>query len=65
MNMKQVKEKAKALDLKPGRMKKVELIRAIQTAEGNFPCFQTAQDDCGQTGCCWKDDCLPRTFDMS
>jgi hypothetical protein len=65
MNMKQVKEKAKALDLRPGKLRKADLVRAIQTAEGNSPCFQSAQDHCSQTGCCWKDDCLTGTLDMS
>jgi predicted metal-binding transcription factor (methanogenesis marker protein 9) len=65
MNMKQVKEKAKTLGLQPGRMKKAELIRAIQTAEGNSPCFETAQGDCSQTGCCWMGDCVARTLDLS
>jgi hypothetical protein len=40
-------------------MKKAELIRAIQSAEGNSPCFQTnASDTCGQKDCCWHDDCM-------
>jgi hypothetical protein len=58
MNMKQVKDKAKTLDLKPGRMKKAELILAIQTAEGNSPCFETARDECDQAECCWREDCV-------
>jgi hypothetical protein len=65
MNMKEVKEKARTLGLKPGRLRKADLIRAIQTAEGNPPCFQTAQDDCDQTGCCWRDECPTGTPDMS
>jgi hypothetical protein len=47
--------KAKALDLKPGKLRKADLIRAIQTAEGNTPCFQTAQNDCAQTNRTVKD----------
>jgi hypothetical protein len=57
MRMAEVKEKAKQLGIKPGRMRKAELIRAIQKAEGNIPCFQTDVDACGETGCCWRDDC--------
>jgi hypothetical protein len=64
MNMKQVKAKAKALDVKPGRLKKADLIRAIQSAEGNSPCYQTAQNDCVQNDCCWKDDCRTEALDM-
>lgn len=59
MKMMEVKEKAKRLGLKPGKMKKVDLIRAIQSKEGNFPCFQTGLDSCNQFDCCWKSDCLP------
>ena len=58
MKMMEIKEKAKLLDLKPGRMKKADLIRAVQVEEGNFACFATNIDRCDQTECCWKDDCL-------
>lgn len=61
MDLKEIKEKAKKLGIKPKIwMKKEELIRAIQTAEGNFPCFGTAKDYCNQLGCCFRDDCLPK-----
>ena len=60
MALKELKEKAKNLGIKPKiGMKKTDLIRSIQTAEGNFPCFDTARDYCGQTSCCWREDCLP------
>jgi len=57
MKMHEVREKAKALGLKIGRMKKVDLIRAIQSEEGNIPCFQTEVSDCDETDCCWRNDC--------
>ncbi len=54
-----IKKKAKKINLQPGNMNKIELIRAIQTAEGNFPCFKTASNGrCDQHGCCWRDDCV-------
>lgn len=59
MKMMEVKEKAKMLGVKPGKMKKVDLILAIQSKEGNFPCFQTGLDSCNQFNCCWRSDCLP------
>ena len=59
MKMMEVKEKAKRLGLKPGKMKKVDLIHAIQSKEGNFPCFLTGLDSCNQFDCCWRSDCLP------
>lgn len=61
MRMDEVREKAKKLGIKTARMKKEDLIRAVQAAEGNFPCFGTASDgNCDQTGCCWFDGCLDR-----
>jgi len=60
MNMQTVKEKAKRLDLNPGKMKKGDLIRAIQAKEGNPACFGTAKDFCDQMECCWRSDCLPQ-----
>ena len=60
MALKELKEKAKNLGIKPKiGMKKTDLIRSIQTAEGNFPCFGTAKDYCDQTSCCWRENCLP------
>ncbi|OGP14037.1 MAG: SAP domain-containing protein [Deltaproteobacteria bacterium GWA2_55_10] len=58
MQMEKVRERAKKLGVKSARMKKEDLIRAIQKAEGNYPCFGTAVDCCDQSVCCWRDDCL-------
>ena len=59
MDMTQVKEKAKQLGIQVGKMKKVDLIRAIQSKEGNFPCFETAKEYCNQLACAWRKACLP------
>ena len=59
MDMTLVKEKAKQLGIQVGKMKKVDLIRAIQSKEGNFPCFETAKDYCNQLTCAWRKACLP------
>lgn len=59
MTLKDVKEKAKQYDIKVGKLKKDEIIRSIQRAEGNFDCFGTAMaGDCNQIGCAWRADCL-------
>jgi hypothetical protein len=58
MKMTEVKEKAKALGITAGKIKKVELIHAIQIAEGNTPCFGTSNGQCVHTDCCFMDDCL-------
>lgn len=59
MKMADIQNKAKALGIKPSKMKKAELIRSIQNEEGNFSCFQTSDSgQCSQESCCWRDDCL-------
>lgn len=58
MKMQEVRAKAKTLGIKSFGMKKVDLIRAIQSAEGNNPCFQTGVEECDQSACCWRSICL-------
>lgn len=58
MKMPEIKAKAKGLGIQAGKMKKGDLIRAIQEREGNFPCFQTSEGECSQWECCWRTDCL-------
>lgn len=62
MLMAEVREKAKVLGLKTARMKKIDIIKAIQETEGNFPCFGTAVDYCDQSTCCFREDCLEKNF---
>jgi len=56
--MPEIRRMAKRLGVKAVGVKKVDLVRQIQTAEGNFPCFGTAQDFCDQSNCLWRKDCL-------
>jgi hypothetical protein len=57
----EIKKKAKTMNIQPGNMSKTEIIRALQTAEGNFSCFKTAKDGkCDQFACCWREDCFAR-----
>lgn len=58
MIMAEIKQKAKALAIKPGKMRKSDLIKAIQVKESNFDCFGTAGEYCDQTNCYWREDCL-------
>ena len=58
MTLMDIKTKAKGLGVKSGSKKKVELIHAIQLAEGNFDCFGSAINSCSQGGCCFMKDCL-------
>ena len=48
----------KRFKINPVGMSKTELIRKIQTAEGNYPCFGTAEKTCDQQNCLWLEDCV-------
>ena len=58
MKLTEVKKKAKGLGIQPGKMKKIDLIHSIQTAENNAPCYGTSNGECSQTACCFMQDCL-------
>lgn len=59
MNMKEIRDIAKAQGIKPGKQTKVNLVRAIQLQEGNYACFATnCGEQCGQALCLWREDCL-------
>jgi hypothetical protein len=58
MKISEVKAKAKAVGIEAGKMKKAELIRAIQRAEGYNACYGSEQaKDCPQIACCFIVDC--------
>ena len=62
MKMPEILKKAKAVGVKCRiGAKKVDVIRAIQAAEGNFPCFATAREFCDQMNCAWRADCMAET----
>lgn len=59
MNMQEIRGLAKEFGIKTSRMTKVNLVRSIQLAEGNFSCFASAVDgECDQVGCSWREDCF-------
>ncbi len=59
MDIKEIKRIARDHGIRAGKMKKDELIRAIQREEGNFDCFGSAHSGhCSEGGCLWRDDCL-------
>jgi len=58
MKMSEIKNKAKNLGINPGKMKKDELIHAIQRAEGYTACFGRSEGYCPNTDCCFMQDCL-------
>jgi len=58
MKLDEIKEIAKLHNIKVGKMKKADLVRAIQQAENNNVCFETGQSEsCGQNTCLWREDC--------
>jgi hypothetical protein len=59
MKLQEIKAIANQRGIDPGRMRKDELIKAMQRAEGNNDCFGTALSiECGQVSCLWRTDCL-------
>lgn len=58
MTVKKLQKMAKELGVKTGGLRKAEMNREIQRAEGNFDCFGTATDYCDQLGCLYREDCL-------
>jgi hypothetical protein len=58
MQIKKIREIAKKNGIRPGKMNKTDLIRAIQRAEGNSDCFATTHvNACNQLTCLWREDC--------
>ncbi len=58
MKMQEVREVAKKMGIKTANMKKADIIKAIQQAEGNIECYNTGKaDECGQDNCLWREDC--------
>jgi hypothetical protein len=58
MTVKELQKMAKQLGVNPVKLRKAELIKAIQRAEGHFDCFGTAKDYCDQVNCLFREDCL-------
>lgn len=63
MTVKEIQSIARDRGLKTGKLRKHELVRAIQSDEGNFSCYATAaRDACAQDACLWRADCLKQTI---
>ncbi|MCX7991646.1 MAG: SAP domain-containing protein [Proteobacteria bacterium] len=59
MHINEIRKIAKNFGISSSKMKKPELIRAIQRKEGNFDCYGTAKEGfCSQSNCLWFDDCM-------
>lgn len=40
------------------KLKDVDLIRTIQSKEGNPTCFASGVKSCDQNKCCWRENCI-------
>jgi len=59
MKMPQVREIAKRHRITIAKTTKLQLIQAIQLAEGNFSCYASASEgECDQLSCVWRTDCF-------
>jgi len=58
MKINEIKEKAKTLGINCGKMKKADLVHAVQRAENYTPCYGTSNGQCPYTDCCFIQDCL-------
>ena len=59
MKIEAVRSIAKSHSIKPDKLSKAELIKTIQSEEGNFNCYGTALiGECDQVNCLWREDCL-------
>jgi hypothetical protein len=58
MKMKEIQTMGKKYGINSFGKTKVNLIREIQIAEGNFDCFGKAAGYCDQLTCCFRMICL-------
>ncbi|MBM4272678.1 MAG: SAP domain-containing protein [Deltaproteobacteria bacterium] len=59
MKFKEIQLMAKDMGISTFRMKKTDVIRAIQREENNIDCFGTSRvEHCGEQGCLWRNDCV-------
>ena len=59
MKFNEIQKMAKGMSINTFKMKKIEMIKAIQGAENNIECFGTSRVEyCEELACLWRDDCL-------
>lgn len=59
LKLEEIRSIAKSHHIKPSHLSKYELIRTIQTEEGNFDCFATAYGGEGdQVNCLRREECF-------
>lgn len=64
MKLDKIRTIAKLHRIKPGNFSKTELIKMIQTDEGNIDCY--ANDiACDRVDCLWRNDCFEATLSLN
>lgn len=59
MRFQDMQKMAKNMGININKMKKTDMIRAIQKAENNMPCYGTDRIEyCHEETCSWRKDCL-------
>lgn len=59
MKFNEIRKIAKGMQINTYRMKKTDIIRAIQKLENNIECYGTERiKNCNEDKCLWRDDCL-------
>ena len=59
MTINETRTMAKSMGINTAKMKKSDMIRAIQRAEHNPDCYATPRvGDCGEDVCWWRKDCV-------
>jgi len=54
-----IRKMAKNMGVNTNRMKKTDIIRAIQRKENNIDCYGTPRVEfCHEQACLWRNDCL-------
>ena len=63
MDILEIRRIAGKYGINPAGMEKVDLIRAIQRAEGVSDCFGCADsEECDEEGCLWREECFFESF---
>jgi len=59
MEFNEIRKMAKGMGINTYRLKKPDIIRSIQRAEGNIECFGTQRVEyCLEDNCLWRKDCI-------
>ena len=59
MKLNDIRKMAKSMNINTYRMKKKDIIHAIQRREHNIECYGTDRvKSCNEETCIWRDDCL-------